>query len=418
MGKLHVFFLQPILVEIEDAKEADFQGLASDKPLCKELTKCLRLDPFFLTAEAWKSNGFLISQQHQEEPTDETKDELTRNYATRFLIKFLDEPANTQGYSWLYLSFSILWVKKKDQISCVLVCFDDSINIEPKISECFTNYSMDNIMQNPLAIHDALLRAIVFHYDEALWLFRTPVRGIEKDRRKFVESISGSEDGQPGDSKKAVDDLIKMHEYSRHAIHMSETLRVAQKTVKAMLQVAESHGSNGSIPDGMIDNTLAGLQFSNLFLANLKLRSDAFVDRIKNEIRLAYNIISVTQLQESRQEGKDLTSIVTMLSLVFLPATFVAGFWGMNFIALEGRNIIISDQIWWFAVSAVTAVVLCVSIWMGPHYFRMKYSLKGVISFLRGHLQPPVRAILSYAGKIKDKRQKATGTEPAPSSAV
>lgn len=107
---------------------------------------------------------------------------LIRSYATRFLIKFLDTPAHSLGYSWLYLSFSILWAKKNDELSCVLVCYDDSndIKFRAKIVEWLTNYPLDNIMQNPLAIHDAVLRAIVVSYDEALWLFRVPVREIEK----------------------------------------------------------------------------------------------------------------------------------------------------------------------------------------------------------------------------------------------
>lgn len=79
-------------------------------------------------------------------------------------------------------------------------------------------------------------------------------------------------------------DYEAMHEMSRHVIHMSETLQAAEKTVKSTLR----HIENTELRDNRSSavNVTTGIQFSARFLANLKLRSDAFSERIQNEIRL------------------------------------------------------------------------------------------------------------------------------------
>jgi hypothetical protein len=44
------------------AKNPGAKVLVDDSKLCQRLTENLHLDDFFLTHEAWNSNGFLLSQ--------------------------------------------------------------------------------------------------------------------------------------------------------------------------------------------------------------------------------------------------------------------------------------------------------------------------------------------------------------------
>lgn len=85
-------------------------------------------------------------------------------------------------------------------------------------------------------------------------------------------------------------DYENMHEMSRHAIHMSETLEAAAKTVKSTLRHIEHATSGDNNPSTL--NVTAGIQFAASFLANLMLRSDAFSERIQNEIRLVRLVVS------------------------------------------------------------------------------------------------------------------------------
>jgi hypothetical protein len=93
-----------------------------------------------------------------------------------------------------------------------------------------------------------------------------------------------------GESEKITKKYTNMHELSRHSIHMSETLQAASKTVEETLRDIEtrliSPGSGLGLATTNTRNIVAGIRFSNVFLNNLKLRSDAFVARLENEIQM------------------------------------------------------------------------------------------------------------------------------------
>jgi hypothetical protein len=139
---------------------------------------------------------------------------------------------------------------------------------------------------------------------------------------------------------------ISMAELSRHAIHMSETLQVASNTMRAVYENSILYPSSDST-ESRQRRAVHGLRFSSEFLANLKLRADAFIGRLDNETQLvsalvcvisstvfnnlqAYNIVSAYELQntqillrESTDKGRDLAQIVTLLTLLFLPGSFI-----------------------------------------------------------------------------------------------
>ncbi|CAH0050896.1 unnamed protein product [Clonostachys solani] len=334
-----------------DPKDVKTSGVLGDDPdLCKELTRSLHLPPFFLQHKAWDSNGFLITR-HVAHPEGH---EL-QSCSGRFLIKVVTQANNKWTYSWQFLSFSILWAKnlKDNKVSCVVVCYDDCHELEDKISDALKKYSPADIKDNPLAIYDAFLQVVIWEYDSALWGFREPVRNIEKAREGFIEDVIAIE--MKGESEKITKKYTNMHELSRHSIHMSETLQAASKTVEETLRDIEtrlmSPGSGLGLATMNTRNIVAGIRFSNVFLNNLKLRSDAFVARLENEIQMAYNMVSVYQLKESN-ESTGLTKFVTHLTLFFLPFTFVAGFWGMNFTQLDNdRKMYVSTDIWMFVVT-------------------------------------------------------------------
>jgi hypothetical protein len=74
---------------------------------------------------------------------------------------------------------------------------------------------------------------------------------------------------------------ITMAELGRHIIHMSETIQVAAKVVASVFKHVLAHKHNHDV-----SNIISGIETSNRLLEALKLRSDAFRDRLENEIRL------------------------------------------------------------------------------------------------------------------------------------
>ncbi|CAG9941093.1 unnamed protein product [Clonostachys rosea f. rosea IK726] len=413
-NKLHLYFLP----NIKKDEDHDGPGLVEDQKICEKLTNALHLEPFFLTEEAWDSNGFFVHKRIIAGSDNAVKG---HSYAARFLIKFL-EPEKDENetveeqkapYKWLFLSFSVLWLKKAGKVTCVVACYDDCGKLQDKIEEALARYPLRYLESNPFAIYDAFLRLYIWQYDEGIWKFRKPVRKIEKQREKFMNTVVSLRSTK-GANTTIVQEYHKMHELSRHAIHMSETVQVATLSVKLALEIIESQLQLLSLTNDNekndARNVIDGIRFSASFIAALKLRSDAFVDRIENEIKMAYNIVSVYQLSETRDESKELTQFVTSLSLVFLPLTFVVGFWGMNFVQLNNeRKLYVSPDAWWFAWTGFLAVLLAWLLYQWTKSFRgikrtMK-AIKGVnfnVTFPQRQQEKVLRGIGSHASTGPD----------------
>lgn len=71
-------------------------------------------------------------------------------------------------------------------VSCVVVCFDDfhngvtNSNLKDRILDGLRSYPQDYIKAHPFGVYDAFMKVIIWEYDRALWLFRKPIRDIEK----------------------------------------------------------------------------------------------------------------------------------------------------------------------------------------------------------------------------------------------
>ncbi|KAI1451938.1 hypothetical protein F4805DRAFT_60031 [Annulohypoxylon moriforme] len=345
---LQIFFLPKIHSDKDEEPK-----LSAAPELCNTLTEALHIEPFFLTQEAWNSNGFFLTR---ESPTRFGYSGYSD--VSRFLIKILKGAGRHEPtYGWLYLSFCSLWLfdPNTQHTSCVFICFDDSTEIQDEIVKAFENYPIANIKRHHNAAHDALLRAIIWKYDEALWRFRRPIREIEKGRRGFAETVKIMRERAYLSGDGLINTYNTLHELSRHVIHMSETLQAASETTQSIMRQSDLAPAQQEI--------FYGLNFSSGFLVNLKLRADAFTSRLDNEIKWAY----AYRLEGSRRL---LEKTVTFLTLIFLPATFVAGFWGMNFITLdpESSRIHISRDIWIFFASAGGLSAFSFLMGMGLYY--------------------------------------------------
>lgn len=173
--------------------------------------------------------------------------------------------------------------------------FDDASKIKDELVKGIRDYGLDRLSVNPGALHDAVVRVIVKRYDKALWLFRQPVRKIEKGRQAFAKRIQTLAQQSLEDGEGMMGDYISMHELSRHVVHMSETLQVATKTMKAILRNVESRDATEENQETK-NNVLEGLRMSSRFMSNLKLRADAFEDRLDNEIRLVGNALATANV--------------------------------------------------------------------------------------------------------------------------
>lgn len=122
-----------------------------------------------------------------------------------------------------------------------------------------------------------------------------------------------------------------MHELGRHIIHLTETLDVAARTIKSMRDAHRARCSSTTEKAKPCFQQLQGdFEFFNVFLENLQSRAQAFERRLRNEIKLAFNLFAADDnatakeiLKESQHDGRDLTNLVALLTLIFLPSSFM-----------------------------------------------------------------------------------------------
>ncbi|CEJ94743.1 hypothetical protein VHEMI10259 [[Torrubiella] hemipterigena] len=264
-------------------------------------------------------------------------------------------------YHWFYFYFWAMEFQKNN--AQVLLCFDDGNS--PKIKFLIEHILRDAAgkSQRP-RIWDLVLEQVAGIYDTALWGFRSPVRNIERRRQEHALKVpSGSYNAM---DKKAAEHLklyFDMHELSRHLIHSQETLAAAEATFAAIMNRQRLNSQSGD-----------AAEFCLTFVKNLRLRAVAFVDRLNNEISLAYHINNAKQLQhvqgllyESRNDGRYISKFVGIVSVVFLPGTFFSGLFSMTFFSFDTENGAwrVNDLWWVWAVASLplTAVGICYIYW-------------------------------------------------------
>lgn len=173
--------------------------------------------------------------------------------------------------------------------------------------------------------------------------------------------------------------FVKMHELSRHVIHTMETLQVTARTLASIRnhhsrchKPYEAGADRSNTDDNASNNNAAHRQecnenecipemlFYQEFIENLRLRAGAFNERMGNEILLVRtgpslsnlplflfalrvtklhsflwvqsfhlssaddNITAKQILQDGRNDGRELTQLVSTATLLFLPGTFVS----------------------------------------------------------------------------------------------
>ncbi|KAL6239644.1 hypothetical protein BDW75DRAFT_236249 [Aspergillus navahoensis] len=369
-----------------------------------------RLDPKTLD----KLSDLLTGQIHQRECI--MKDlKSDQNVEKPSAQKHGNRGVNTQRdsekpikymYHWLFLAFFTLWVKRHErpEPAQVILCFDDAHG--KRIERAISKASAD--ISSPYSIISRLAESVTLIFDDALWSFRTPIRQIEKNRTEFARNAMSVivhdpwDEPSPSSLKDGIIDVYaQMHELARHVIHFQETIEAAKTCSLQMVQSAELHCKD--------ESSVSRIKHWALLAHNLKPRADGFKERLQNEIALvshpplihplnypssnvyspqqAYNTVNAQQLgearsllQESRSDGKHISWMVGFLSIVFLPGTFVSGFFSMTFFDTETRDAWWHDtpNVWlYFAITIPLTVTGLVTFWLrrrrsvklrGQHY--------------------------------------------------
>ncbi|KAL1968398.1 hypothetical protein VTN77DRAFT_1927 [Rasamsonia byssochlamydoides] len=240
---------------------------------------------------------------------------------------------------------------------------------------------------NPFAWHATFINDIKRLYDQSIWSLRDLVRGIEKKRHKTWNCRS---------------DFPRLHDIGRHIIHSNETMAVSTNTVESIMHDCTIFNEEcpglglGGNPNPRSSRQVQQRLFLGLQeLHALKARSVSLNERLQNEINLAFNLVSqnnhevAVELGENSRSDNAMMKTIAIVSLVYLPGTFVSGLFGMNFFNFNPNNASSGVQVWtvsenfwlyWAITGPLTiATMLLWAMWHYHEKFHFRWILRQVL---------------------------------------
>ncbi|KAF2225776.1 hypothetical protein BDZ85DRAFT_71188 [Elsinoe ampelina] len=321
------------------------------------------------------------------------------------------------NFSWDFLCFHVLWRETlTGSKSLILLCFDLAGGEVKETNERLLKRMKDHILnvnetnvhsgvsENPFSIHTILLREVLSIIDGSVWRFRDPLKSLEEQiKPEDDDGVRKQQGGQAapgtpppnslpntkGPPKQPLTtrnklDLAKRESIElyyhllgllRHLTHGIETMSASGTALARMEQdcanffppVEVTAGVNGSERKRlMVDPTLEEMRCTIGLLKTMQERANSNekrlerqLDRVFHQVDLESVAISQRVLDEIRNNDRDVTEFLTRLTVIFLPATFTATFFGMNFFEL------VDYPIWIYFVVTIPMTLLLFCLGLG-----------------------------------------------------
>ncbi|KAE8416244.1 hypothetical protein BDV36DRAFT_297217 [Aspergillus pseudocaelatus] len=217
---------------------------------------------------------------------------------------------------------------------------------------------------DPYSWHAAFARETMNVYDQAIWDLRGVVWEVEAYQKQL-----GSFQPQ----------FTLLHDMARHISHNKEILDVAADTVESIIYeqsvLNEQHPRPADRVPWHVRDVYQQLYLTSKGIRATKLRCISLSERLQNEINLAFNIVSQRNNEASVQMAKSamvdntMMKTVAIVSLVYLPGTFVSGIFGMNFFNFdtnESGTMVwsLSDNFWLYWLVTIPLTLTTMAVWL------------------------------------------------------
>ncbi|KAK7954590.1 hypothetical protein PG996_015397 [Apiospora saccharicola] len=273
-------------------------------------------------------------------------------------------------YEWLKMNIFTHWVASSNQMS-VLV-FDADQPLTHKIVTSFSSLETE-YRRDPFWPYTRLMDEVARLEDMTVMSIRNYVRAVE----------------QQAPQEKPEPPYRFLHDISRHAVHVTETLDVAIETMDGMLSQHESVRTHVGNDDSW--QTVHGrLLFSQQLLKGLRWRSNANEKRLQNEIQLAFHMVTQydsgvsVAIGKAAKEDSAAMKTISTLTLTFLPPTFISSIFSMSFFKFDtDTGWAMSGNFWIYFAWALPTTLITSALW----YYWQKQSDPGRSQSVEGRAQ-------------------------------
>jgi hypothetical protein len=276
---------------------------------------------------------------------------------SRFLAKQL---IDQDKHVWHKFNIFTRWIASTQQTYLIVFEAPKQIRLRDIFLGPLLTNSHNDTLSDPFWLYPRLLEQLAILQDNSVWSVRNRVRGIEK-----VDL-----------SKKPNPRYRYMHDTARHAIHVSETLEVAERTVASIIQqhsvFKEEIGLGDQAPSAGYRRVDERLLWYDHILQSLRCRASANKERLLNEVQLAFNSVAQYDSRISVKIGRATQSdsaamkTIAFVTLTFLPAMFISALFSMSFFNMDDETgeWTVSDKIWMYWVIAIPVTLLTGGLWL------------------------------------------------------
>ncbi|MCJ1400918.1 hypothetical protein MMC11_004129 [Xylographa trunciseda] len=234
---------------------------------------------------------------------------------------------------------------------------------------------------HPFSVHLALLSHEITHRMRPMAGTLDSMLSIEKRLLELPLPMNISADVLKEDLQKlhgmARLLVICAHRTGRDMSNIDNLLRDLDRVAKQ----TELHRDYIQIDHNLHERVRDGLFSLRDSCINIDRRLENRRRRVENMIALLYNLMQNQDSTTMRKDSAAMKTIAT-LTMLFLPATFVSGLFGTNFVALfpdpvGGTSFVVSDKWWILLTCSVPLTLLVLSIWkFWPHIRKVQNDLK------------------------------------------
>ncbi|KAH7193832.1 uncharacterized protein B0J16DRAFT_412397 [Fusarium flagelliforme] len=306
----------------------------------------------FLMPELWwagysrRSNGYFGSETFR----DDNGEIASLNTWSRFMAKQLHD----NSHEWYKFNIFTRWIASSQKT--ILIIFE--VPGKHRLRKVFPTSMHNETLSDPFWFYLHLLEEFSTLQDNSVWAIRDRVRDIEKQKSR----------------EKPNPRYRFMHDTARHAIHVSETLEVAEKTVASIIAQHKSFQDEMS----MERKVRAGyrrvgerLLWYDHILSSLRHRASANKERLLNEVQLAFHSVAqydsriAVKIGKATQTDSAAMKTIAFVTLTFLPATFISALFSMSFfnVSDDTGEWTVNKEIWMYFVIAIPVTLITCGVW-------------------------------------------------------
>lgn len=238
-----------------------------------------------------------------------------------------------------------------------------------RISDYYIRQETDPSLAANESFDPFLFQSILCH--ESLLGAKLPITDL-RHRLYDVLDVVGEYSKEPFDRANLKEMTYKLHGVSQDADSLYASaemgLMVAEQSMKSRQDMLSRAGPQlafvGSNVGDALKYLVQSLESQKRWLQSYKSRKDIAMNLVFNLVTQQDSEVGTSIARDTKDDSASM-KIIAVLTMVFLPATAVSGFFGMSFFEItENGALVSSPMLWLFAAATVPLTLFTFCLWV------------------------------------------------------